>query len=151
MMNENSPIWARLKPAFTAVLSDWPDKSAPRQQKSERPATVTTASSTTAPRLSSTAKGATSMPTETKNTAPNRSLSGLNRAAMRGACTVPARIDPAMNAPRAEENPMLTASAAMPKHSAIEATSSISSLTVSRMRLRALGTTMTLSANHMMR
>ena len=70
---------------------------------------------------------------------------------MRGACTVPARIAPAMNAPRAEENPMPTASAAMPKHSAIEATSSISSLTVSRMRLRALGTTMTLSANHTMR
>ena len=49
--------------------------------------------------------GSTSIPTDTKKTAPNRSLTGAMTFSMLSACTVPARIDPMMNAPSADENP----------------------------------------------
>ena len=148
MMNENSPICARLSPLITEVFSVAPDNRAPNPQNSERPMMATKAMTTMAPRFSVTAAGVTSMPTDTKNTAPNRSLMGLNSASTRIACTVPARMDPARNAPSAEENPMASARTTIPKHSAMDAMSRISSLSSERRRLRALGTRMTLSANH---
>ena len=63
-----------------------------------------------------TACGASIMPTETKNMAPNRSLMGDVSRSMCSLSTVSARMEPIMNAPRADEKPEPVASATMPKH-----------------------------------
>ena len=102
MMNENSPICARLSPLITEVFSVAPVRRAPNPQNSERPMMATKAMTTMAPRFSVTARGVTSMPTDTKNTAPNRSLMGLNSASTRFACSA-GQMDLARNAQRRRE------------------------------------------------
>ena len=79
------------------------------------------------------------MPTDMKNTAPNRSLTGVMRRSMRSASTVPASIDPITKAPRASEKPDFTENTAMKKHSAMEMTSISSSLMTLRKRLNTDG------------
>ena len=51
------------------------------------------------------ASGLTSIPTEIKNTAPNRSLTGCITFSIRSASFVPAKIEPMTKAPKAEEKP----------------------------------------------
>ena len=71
--------------------------------------------------------GSSIMPTERKNTEPNRSLTPEVRCSTRSACTVPASSEPAMKAPSAEEKPSAFASSTMPKQMPRELTSSVSS------------------------
>ena len=55
------------------------------------------------------------MPTDTKKTAPNISLSGLTISSICSPLTVPARIDPPMNAPSASEKPITCEITTIPK------------------------------------
>ena len=50
-------------------------------------------------------EGSTIIPTDTKNTAPKKSFSGLMLFSIRSINPVSAKIDPIINAPKAEENP----------------------------------------------
>ena len=74
------------------------------------------------------------MPTETKNTAPNKSFSGVTRCSMLSASTVSDKMEPMMNAPKAAEKPVCTASTTMPKHKASDTISNVSSLISLRQR-----------------
>ena len=71
--------------------------------------------------------GTISIPTETKNMAPKRSLIGFTIRSILTACTVPASIDPAINAPSADENPMRLAITTIPMQKPTATTSAISS------------------------
>ena len=75
-----------------------------------------------------TAPGFSIIPTEMKNTAPNRSLTPAVRCSTRSAWTVPASSEPAKNAPSAEEKPSASASSTMPKQMPNDTMSSVSSL-----------------------
>ena len=66
-------------------------------------------------------------PTETKKTAPKRFLQGVTRCSTRSAWTVPARREPARNAPSSVDRPISSASTAMRKHRPREKTSRTSS------------------------
>ena len=57
------------------------------------------------PAYSTRIVGLTIIPTEMKNTEPNRSLTGTVTCSMRSAKLVPASIDPITNAPSAREKP----------------------------------------------
>lgn len=71
--------------------------------------------------------GWTMKPTETKKTAPKRFLQGVTRCSTRSAWTVPARREPARNAPSSVDRPISSASTAMRKHRPREKTSRTSS------------------------
>ena len=134
MMKENSPTWAMLMEHFTVVLSDCLETSAPSDTQRGMPARTSSETMAMMAALSAIACGDISMPTETKKTVPKRSLMGLTSFAMRSACMVPARMEPARNAPSAAENPMALASATMHRHSARDAMSRISSVRKLAMR-----------------
>ncbi|EJX00695.1 hypothetical protein EVA_11197 [gut metagenome] len=69
-----------------------------------------------------------SMPTETKNIAPNRSFTGFTRCSMRSASTVSANMDPITNAPRADEKPAFVAIITIPRHNPMLTIKRVSSL-----------------------
>ena len=72
-------------------------------------------------------EGSTIMPTDTKNIAPNIFFIGVTSVSIRSAETVPAIIDPARKAPRADENPILFAITTMRRHMPIDTTMAVSS------------------------
>ncbi len=147
-MNENSPICDRLIPQLTEVLSDSPDRKAPRKVNTGLPMSTTSVMATIAPTFSTIDEGDKSMPTDTKKMAPKKSFKGLKSLSMRWPCTVPARTEPARNAPSAEEKPMEFASATMHRHSATDVISMISSVRAAATRASSDGTITMLSANH---
>ncbi len=102
-MKENSPIWARLIPAWTDVRMPFPVKTAPSATAADLPSTTRGMNTAIATQCSATSPGSMSMPTETKKIAANRSRTG--RTSSSTACASPdsATRDPAMNAPRATE------------------------------------------------
>ena len=104
MMNENSPICARLMPAWIDVRAPLPVRNAPsadahdladdhRQRSARRSRRQWRTSSA----------GSISMPTETKNTAANTSRTGWTRCSIACASPDSATSEPAMNAPSATE------------------------------------------------
>ncbi len=95
--------------------------------------------------------GSTIIPTEMKNTEPNRSLTGETTRSMRSAKLVPASMEPMTNAPSASENPQNTENTAMPRQSPIDTMSSVSELRYRRQVLSSVGRTNTPTANHMTR
>ena len=132
MINENSPICVRQKPDSMATLSDCPVASMPNVPNNIIPTITTTDSSAIVPAYSMMIVGLTIMPTDMKNTAPNKSFTGLTMRSMRSASLVPANMEPMTNAPRAIEKPLFTENTAIKKHKPIAMTSIISS--VSRFR-----------------
>ena len=83
--------------------------------------------------------GSTSIPTDTKNTAPNKSLTGFTRCSMCSALGASAIREPMMKAPRAAENPMCVARTTIPKHKPMEATIKVSSFIKSFAFLKKVG------------
>jgi len=71
--------------------------------------------------------GSTSIPTDTKKMAPNKSLTGLIICSMRSASIVSARIDPMIKAPKAAEKPVFVATTTIPRHKPSAITSNVSS------------------------
>ena len=74
--------------------------------------------------------GSTSIPTDTKNTAPKRFLTGSTSFSMRSASIVSAKMLPMINAPKAELKPTLVENTAMAQQRP-KATMSSTSLLIS--------------------
>ena len=74
------------------------------------------------------------MPTDTKKTAPKRSLTGAITFSIALASEVPASTEPITNAPRADEKPTELASTTIPRHRPSEMTSNVSALSNRRTR-----------------
>ncbi len=72
--------------------------------------------------------GLISIPTDTKKTAPNKSLTGFTRCSICSASLVSAIIEPIIKAPNAGEKPTSEAKITIAKQSANETMSSISSV-----------------------
>ena len=72
--------------------------------------------------------GLINIPTDTKKTAPNRSLTGFTKCSMCSACVVSAIIEPIIKAPSAGENPTPAAKITINRQSANEIISIISSV-----------------------
>ena len=68
------------------------------------------------------------MPTDTKKTAPKRSLIGDTRCSICSALGASAMREPMMKAPRALEKPKCVAKKTMPKHRPMDTTTSVSSV-----------------------
>ena len=151
MINENSPIWVSANPDCTAILSGCPVASMPKVPKMIIPTTTTTLSSAMVPQCWTMMSGLTIMPTEMKNTAPNRSFTGIMTRSMRSASFVPASIEPITNAPSASEKPDSTEKMAIKKHNPMAMISIISSLSTRLNRLNSVGNTKMPMVNQMMR
>ena len=76
MMNENSPICARLMPAWIAVRVPLPVRNAPIATLAILPPTTIPERTTTAPQCFSNSAGSIESPTETKKIATNMSRTG---------------------------------------------------------------------------
>ena len=105
IIKENSPICARLKPQCTEVLRLWPEASTPPVEKISLPIIVATTSTKIGSACSRRIAGSTIMPTDTKKTAPNKSLIGATRCSIFSALGASAIKEPMMKAPKAEEKP----------------------------------------------
>ena len=92
--------------------------------------------------------GSTIMPTETKKTAPNKSLMGEMRCSIFSALGASAMSEPIMNAPRAEEKPRCVAKTTMPRQSPMATTTSVSSFINFCAHLKKLGTRYIPKTNH---
>ncbi len=82
MINANSPICVREKPDSIAMRSDCPVISIPKVPNRIMPAITTPESSNIGQKYSTMTLRSTIMPTDMKNTAPNRSLTGLTTASI---------------------------------------------------------------------
>src|SRR6187402_119710 len=105
-----------------------PDNKAPKVELMDCPKMVTNERITTGTACSYKASGAINIPTDTKNTAPNKSFTGFTKCSICSACVVSAMMEPIMKAPSAGEKPTLAAKLTIVKHSANEMMSNISSV-----------------------
>ncbi len=126
MMKANSPICVRENPASMATFRFWPVTSIPKVPSSIMPKITTPDSTRIGAQYCVMMCGSTIMPTDMKNTDPNRSFTGVTTRSIRSAKLVPARIEPITNAPNASENPQQTEKTAMPRHSPIDMIRSVS-------------------------
>ena len=77
MIKLNSPIWQKQKPPCMAVLRGFPLSRIPVVADSDLNTTMVPAIISIGPIYFTSTSGFTSMPTDTKNTAPNRFLIGV--------------------------------------------------------------------------
>lgn len=117
-----------------------PEASTPSVEKISLPMMVATTSTKMGSACSSSSAGFTSMPTETKKTAPKRSLMGAIRCSIFSALGASAISEPMMKAPSAEEKPRCVASTTMPRHRPIATMTSVSSFIRRCAHLKKLGT-----------
>ena len=85
MMNENSPICVNEKPVSIATFNDCPVTNIPNAPNTIIPTITTADNSNIGPAYSAIVVGCTIIPTDMKNTAPNRSLTGIVTRSMRSA------------------------------------------------------------------
>ena len=100
----------------------------PRVPNSIMPAITTQANSRICHQYVTSTPGSTIMPTEMKNTEPNRFLTGAITRSMRSAAMVPASIEPITKAPSSRLKPHATENTAIEKHRAMATISRVSSL-----------------------
>ena len=131
MMNENSPICAIEKPQRMADLSDWPPNINEMVPNTLCPTIMVSTRQRIGMAYSTRIFGSTSIPTDTKNTAPKRFLTGSTSFSIRSASMVSARMLPMIKAPKAELKPTLVENTAMAQHKP-KATMSSTSLLMSR-------------------
>ena len=103
MMNENSPICARLIPACTEVRVPLPVRKAPNETLTILPRITTRASTSTIAQCAAMTPGSMSSPTETKKMAAKMSRTGCTSRSIASAWPDSATSDPARNAPSATE------------------------------------------------
>ena len=84
--------------------------------------------------------GSTNIPTDTKNTAPNKSLIGFITSSIRSDSSDSERIEPIIKAPKADEKPTDVANKTIPKQSAIEVKSNNSLLSSDAIFFKNVGT-----------
>ena len=126
IMKENSPICARLKPHKIEVCRFCPESSTPPAEKISLPAMVTIISTIMGSQYSTSSAGSTSMPTETKNTAPKISFTGVKRCSIFSEFGASAISEPIIKAPSAAEKPRCVARTTMPRQRPMEVTSIVS-------------------------
>ena len=102
-MNENSPIWARLIPAWMESRTPLPATKDPMPTPRTLPVTTTATKISTDAAWSRMATGSISMPIETKNTPAKMSRIGRTRRSASLASPDSATSAPARNAPKATE------------------------------------------------
>ena len=76
MIKANSPTCASEKPQRIAVFTGWPEMMKPRHEKATLPITTISVIRKIGQAYVTNIDGSTIMPTETKNTAPKKSLIG---------------------------------------------------------------------------
>ena len=123
----NSPICAMLIPTCTDCLSGCPDNRAPRVVLNNLPNKVKSVIHKTGQPYWMIAFGSIIIPTETKNTAPKRSFTGLIMCSTFSADVVSAIMEPMIKAPNSAEKPTWVATTTMPRHSPIERINKVSS------------------------
>ena len=148
MMNENSPICAIEKPQRIADFSDWPPMRKPNVPKIDCPMSIVSTSTPIGMAYSTMIFGSTSIPTDTKNTAPKRSFTGATSFSIFAASMVSARMLPITNAPNAELKPTFVETTAMRQHRPSDTMSSVSLLTSLRVERRNHGTAKMPTTNH---
>ena len=127
IINANSPIWVKLKPHCIAVFNGLPERITPNVPNVACPKITAIVITIIGIAYSIIIAGSTIIPTDTKKIAPKRSFTGFTSLSIDSASIVSARIDPIINAPNAAENPVLAAITTMPKHSANDTISKVSS------------------------
>ena len=132
MMNENSPICARLIPDCTASRSEWPVRNVPADTATTLPTITSSEKARIGPHVSRTTSGSIAIPTETKKMATKRSRIGVMRCAISSPSPDSATSEPAMKAPNATEYPKRSASNAAPNETPIETTTVVSGLPSAR-------------------
>ena len=95
--------------------------------------------------------GSTSIPTDTKNTAPKRFFTGSTTLIIFSASTVSAKILPITNAPKALENPTCVEMTAIRQHNPSDTTRRVSSLMSLRTERKNIGMSDMPTTNHRMR
>ena len=151
MMNENSPIGARLMPPLMEVSRSCPHIIIPMVANMSLNTTAMIAIGTIEVQRAAMTDGSTIMPTERKNTAPNMSFTPRVTCSMCPECFVPAISEPAINAPSSIENPSRCATRAIKKQNPIDSTVSISSVMNSVILLRTVGRIYIPSRSHITR
>ena len=128
IMKENSPIWPKHRPALTELRRLSPESSMPKPELNDLSRTTTIVMTRICHQYWTNTDGFTIIPTDTKNTAPNRFLIGVVNLWIISASSVSARMEPMMKAPSAEEKPAVLASQTMRKHSPTANTVKVSSV-----------------------
>ena len=128
MIKENSPICVWLMAPYIEVRRSSPAATIPSTKSTAFPTITAIVKIKIGIKYSTSIDGTTISPTDTKNTAPNKSLHGATRCSTRSPCMVPARMEPARKAPNAVENPMASASHTIAKQMPSDVTKSVSSL-----------------------
>ena len=101
MIKANSPICAIEKPLCMASLRLQPESRKPTEPKMACPTRMASVMMTIGSQYSRSTAGSTSMPTDTKKTAPNMSFTGLMSFSIMSASRVSAKMLPIMKAPNA--------------------------------------------------
>ena len=128
IINENSPICDILMPACMACLRPLPASIEPMVTLTDLPMITTPVMHKTGNQCCTNNAGSINIPTDTKNTAPNKSLTDCTRCSIFSARVVSARIEPMIKAPRAAENPAFVARTTIKKQRPRATTKSVSSL-----------------------
>ena len=116
MINENSPIWQKQKPLCIAVFSGLPLSRTPNVAADYLNTMIVSAITNTGNQFFASTAGSTSIPTPTKNTAPNRFFTGVIILCITSASMVSASMAPITKAPNAVEKPTQSANTTMAKH-----------------------------------
>jgi hypothetical protein len=103
MMNENSPIWARLIPARSECWTPLPARKPPSDTPAILPTSTATVRTSTGAQCSATSDGSISTPIETKKIAAKMSRSGRISCSTFALSPDSATIIPARKAPSATE------------------------------------------------
>ena len=127
IMNENSPTGARLKLLCNEVRTSTPPNMNENTPTMLRITSTTNVITTIGSQYLASMAGLIIIPTETKNTAANKSFIGETRCSMCSASTVSAKMLPMTNAPKAGEKPANDANTTIRKHKASATISSVSS------------------------
>ena len=126
-MKANSPTCASEKPHKMAVLGVCPEITNPMHEKNTFPKITIREIYKIGSAYLINMAGFTIMPTETKKTAPKKSLSGFKTCSIRFTRFVSAKITPMMKAPNADEKPEEVANKTIPRQRPTEIINNVSS------------------------
>ena len=90
-----------LKPHCMATFNVWPERMKPSVPNMACPSNIVTIITSMGSQYCASTLGSTSIPTDTKNTAPKRFFTGSTSLSIASASTVSANMLPIMKAPKA--------------------------------------------------
>ena len=151
MIKANSPICAIENPHFIAFFSGCPPSMNPIVPKMLCPIRMVSTRQTIGMAYFTSTSGSTSIPTETKNTAPKRFFTGSTSLMILSASIVSARMLPMTNAPKALLNPTAEDITAIMQHKPSDTMTIVSSFINLRVLRRNGGMRNIPMTNHRMR